>query len=100
MTNGKRIRPSSSSSATQRSEPKGKRTFSLSREALTYLDSLAEAYRSTSEALDALIREKREEAQKQRISASIRGYYDSISDEERAENRAWGEFVHSKLIKD
>jgi len=78
---------------------KGKRTFSLSSEALAYLNVLAKNHRSASEALDKLIREKKEEAERERISANIRGYYDSISEEERAENRAWGEFVQSHLVK-
>jgi len=77
--------------------PKSKRTFSLSAASLAYLEALAKNYRSTSEALDVLIRERREAAEKERISASIRSYYDSISEEEREENRAWGEFVHSHL---
>jgi hypothetical protein len=78
---------------------KGKRTFSLSTEALAYLNELAKNHRSTSEALDKLIRDKKEEAEKARISANIRGYYDSISEDERAENLAWGEFVQSHLGK-
>ncbi|HXY13505.1 MAG TPA: hypothetical protein VEI26_03290 [Terriglobales bacterium] len=79
---------------------KEKRTFSLSVEALAYLDALAEDYRSASEALDSLIREKRAEAERNRVSASIRNYYDSISEDEREENRAWGEFVESQLAEE
>jgi hypothetical protein len=76
---------------------KGKRTFSLSAASLAYLDALAKNYRSTSEALDILIRDRQEAAERERISASICSYYDSISEEEQEENRAWGEFVHSHL---
>ena len=47
-----------------------------------------------------LIREKQAAAEKERVSASIRSYYDSISEEERAENRAWGEFVESQLARE
>ncbi len=82
-----------------RSRRKGKRTFSLSMEALAYLDGIAQDYSSTSEALDRLIREKKEEAEKARISAGIRSYYDSISDEERAENLAWGQLAGSHFLK-
>lgn len=78
---------------------KGKRTFSLSAEALAFLNELAKTHRSTSEALEKLIREKKDETEKARISANIRGYYDSISEDERAENLAWGEFVQSHLVK-
>jgi hypothetical protein len=77
-----------------------KRTFSLSADALAYLDAFAANYRSASEALDTLIREKRAQAEKERVSASIRNYYDSISEDERQENRAWGEFVESQLAEE
>jgi len=77
-----------------------KRTFSLSAEAVAYLDALAQDYQSASEALDTLIREKRAETERQRVSASIRNYYDSISEDEREENRRWGEFVVSQLAKE
>src|ERR1700683_4424536 len=78
---------------------KGKRTFSLSMEALAYLNVLAKNHRSTSEALDKLIREKKEEEEKERGRAKIRGYYYLIDEKERAENLAWGEFVQSHLGK-
>ena len=81
------------------SRRKGKRTFSLSMEALAYLDKLAEDYSSTSEALDRLIREKKEEAEKARISAGIRSYYDSIGDKERADKLAWGHLAGSHFLK-
>jgi len=80
-----------------RSAPKGKRTFSLSPEALAYLDTLAKDYRSVSEALDVLIQRQKRQEEKERSSASIRHYYDAIGDEEREENRAWGEFVAANL---
>lgn len=76
---------------------KQKRTFSLSPEALAYLDLLAKKHRSASEALDILIRERREAAEKERIAAGVRRYYDTLSEEERAENLAWGEFALAQL---
>jgi hypothetical protein len=96
MANGHTSRKAKAGSPAHR---KLKRTFSLSAEALAYLDGLAKDYRSTSEALDRLIREKKELAEKARISAGIRGYYDSISDRERAENLAWGELAGSHFLK-
>jgi hypothetical protein len=78
---------------------KAKRTFSLSVDSVDYLEHLAGRYRSVSEALDALIREKQAEAERARVSAGIRGYYDSISEEVRAENLAWGELVASHLTR-
>jgi hypothetical protein len=32
------------------------------------------------------------------ISASIKHYYDTITEEERAENLAWGEFASSQFV--
>jgi hypothetical protein len=100
MKSGKNNSHALTRRAGTQSRRRGKRTFSLSAEALAYLDGLARNYRSASEALDTLIREKQAEAEKERVSASIRSYYDSITEEERAENRAWGEFVESQLAKE
>ncbi|HYX69929.1 MAG TPA: hypothetical protein VE825_12400 [Terriglobales bacterium] len=77
---------------------KEKKTFSLSRDAVSYLENARKAERkSSSEILEELIREKKLAAEQERISASIRGYYDSLSDEEREENRAWGQFSESQF---
>jgi hypothetical protein len=74
-----------------------KKTFSLSVESVAFLNAIAENYRSHSEALDQIIREKMLEAERKRISASITNYYDSIGDEEMEENRAWGELAQTQL---
>lgn len=77
---------------------KEKKTFSLSRDAVSYLENARKAERkSSSEILEELIREKKLAAEQERISASIRGYYDSLSEEEREENRAWGQFSESQF---
>jgi hypothetical protein len=34
------------------------------------------------------------------ISASTTRYYDSLTDEERAEDLAWGEFALAQLVRD
>jgi hypothetical protein len=79
---------------------KGKKTFSLSADALAYLRVLAKKSGSASAALDQLIREKKLEAERQRISAGISNYYDSISETERGENEAWGAFSESQFPKE
>lgn len=88
-----RVRRASRSSR----QRKLKKTFSLSPESVNFLKRLAKSYDSDSEALDALIREREREAEKQRIDAAITNYYDSMSEEEREENRAWGEFAESQF---
>jgi hypothetical protein len=98
MNNGMKRGRSTKRVVSGRTAVKAKKTFSLSSEALAYLNVLRKDYRSASEALDALIRQKKEQAESERVSASIRNYYDSIGEEEREENRKWGEFVEANLI--
>jgi hypothetical protein len=44
------------------------------------------------------MKEKEEELEK--ISAAVTRYYDSLTDEEIAEDRAWGDFVASQFPAD
>jgi hypothetical protein len=96
MANGHTNRKVKARTTPQR---KLKRTFSLSVQALAYIDGLAKEHRSASEALERMICEQKAQAEKDRVSAGIRNYYDSISDEQRAENLAWGELAGSQLLK-
>jgi predicted CopG family antitoxin len=81
---------------------KARKTFSLSREAVKYLESLRAGKRdkSISSVLEELIRQRREAEQVQRASASVASYYDSLSDEQAAEERAWGAFGESQFPTD
>ena len=83
-------RPSPTRNAT-----KEKRTFSLSRESLRYLEKERKqrAAKSMSAVLEDVIRRQQQEEETRRISASITSYYDSLTDEQVAEDRAWGEFA-------
>jgi hypothetical protein len=78
---------------------KARKTFSLSRESVHYLESLRKARKgkSISSVLDDLIRQKREAEDLKRISASVTRYYDSLTPEEVAEDRAWGEFAATQF---
>jgi len=78
---------------------KSKRTFSLSGKALSYLESVRRERKrqSMSAALEDIIREQQEAKEMERISASISSYYDSLTDKEREENRAWGEFAETQF---
>lgn len=78
---------------------KARKTFSLSRESVHYLESLRKARKgkSISSVLDDLIRQKREAEDLKRISASVTRYYDSLTPEEFAEDRAWGEFAATQF---
>ena len=47
-----------------------------------------------------IVRQQRQAKEMERVSASVTAYYDSISDEERAENLAWGGFAESQFPRD
>jgi hypothetical protein len=82
-----------------RANRKEKKTFSLSSESLHYLESVRKQRKSgsLSSVLDDLIREQQQAAEMKRISASITRYYDALTDEEVAEDRAWGKFSESQF---
>ncbi len=81
---------------------KEKKTYTLSRDSVGYLEETVrkQQRRSTSEVLDELIQEKKLEAERARIDALISAYYDSLSDAEREQNRAWGEFAESEFPRE
>jgi hypothetical protein len=74
---------------------KEKRSFTLSRSSVVYLERLKRERRisSASRILDELIRE--EEARRRRASAeaAIADYYDNLSEEDHRELGAWGRFA-------
>lgn len=78
---------------------KARKTFSLSRESVSYLESLRRARKSKSisSVLDDLIRQRREGEELKRISASVTRYYDSLTAEEVAEDRAWADFAATQF---
>jgi hypothetical protein len=84
----------------QSRDRKLRRTFTLSAESLAYLEQEARRRQtdSQSSALDELLREKTRERQLAALEANVTAYYDSLSDEEVEEDRAWGEFAGSHLV--
>jgi hypothetical protein len=78
---------------------KAKKTFSLSRDSVKYLESLRKEKRSSSvsSVLEDIIRQQQQAAEMERISASVTRYYDSLTAEEIAEDRAWGEFAATQF---
>jgi hypothetical protein len=77
-----------------------KKSFSLSEEALAYLAAVSGNYGSQSEALDALIRQKKRESERAQIATGIVSYYDSLTDKDMEENRAWGQFAETQFAED
>jgi hypothetical protein len=78
---------------------KQRRTFTLSPESLAYLEQQARERQldSQSALLDELLREKSMEQRRAALEANVTAYYDSLSDAEVEEDRAWGEFAGRHL---
>ena len=83
----------------RRSTRKQRRTFTLSAESLAYLEQEARRRKieSQSALLDELLLEQTREQQLAATEDKIKAYYDSLSDEEVEEQRAWGEFAEQNL---
>ncbi|HEY8671137.1 MAG TPA: hypothetical protein VIL63_09885 [Terriglobales bacterium] len=81
------------------SRRKARKTFSLSRQAVTYLESLRKETKreSMSSVLEDIIRAQQEAKEVERISASFTGYYDSLTPKEQTEDRAWGRFAEAQF---
>ena len=81
---------------------KAKKTFTLSREAVAFLETEKQkrGRESTSLVLEELIKECREKGNTKKIDLAITNYYDSLTDEERDENSRWGEFAENQFPLD
>jgi hypothetical protein len=79
-----------------------KKSFVLSAESVSFLESERQrrGRESTSAVLEEIIHECRCKQDTRKIDAAISAYYDSISDEEREENKRWGEFAESQFPVD
>jgi hypothetical protein len=73
---------------------KEKKSFTLSRSSVVFLERLRKERKaaSTSFVLDELIREAETERRRKATEDAISAYYDSLSDEEVKEQSAWGQF--------
>jgi len=78
---------------------KQKRTFSLSRESLNYLEQVRKQKKapSTSGVLDEMIREQKRLSRRRELGQQITSYYDALTDEERQEDAAWGRFSETQF---
>jgi hypothetical protein len=79
---------------------KAKKTFSLSKDAVRYLESVRKEKkrRTISSVLEDMIRQQQQAGQLERISSAVTRYYDSISEEQREEDGAWGRFAESQFV--
>jgi hypothetical protein len=74
---------------------KQKRSFTLSRSSVQFLERLRRktAATSTSLVLDQLIRDAEQKEAQAGLEASIAAYYSQLSREEQAEQELWGAFA-------
>ncbi len=78
---------------------KQKKTYSLSREAIRFVEAIQKERKidSASSALDELLRERKQAREMEQTSAAITKYYDSLTEPEMEEDRAWGKAAESQF---
>lgn len=79
-----------------------KKSFSISVESDAFIRKSCKERKSNSESetLDTLLSELMVIRQQTAIEAAYANYYDSLSDDEVAEESAWGAFAESQLAKE
>jgi len=80
---------------------KVKKSFSISLESEAFLKRMRKERKvpSESETLDVLLRELMATQKQRAIESAYVEYYDSLSDEDVAEQRAWGAFAEAQLTE-
>ncbi len=78
---------------------KEKKSFTLSRSSVAYLERLRREKKapSTSRVLDELIRDAAARHQRSAAEQAISAYYSLLSSGEEKEQKAWGEFAEDQL---
>lgn len=80
--------------------PKERVTLSLEQGTVKFLKSCAKAKASSvSACVEQIIASARQTSETERLNAQTLAYYDSLSEQERREEAAWGEFAESELAK-
>ena len=79
-----------------------KKSFSISVDSDSFIRRNCKERKSNSESetLDALLSELRAIRQQQAIEAAYTDYYDSLSQQEVAEEHSWGVFAESQLAEE
>ena len=81
-----------------RSQRKSRKTLSLSRDAVVYLETYQARKKeaSLSSAVEALIEERKQQEEAEKLAAQTRAYYDSLTPAEQDESEVWGKFAESE----
>ncbi len=80
-------------------QTKQKRSFTLSRSSVVFLERLRRERRaaSTSRVLDELIHQEEARHRRKYAEGAIAAYYSELSEAERDEQKAWGRFALEQL---
>jgi hypothetical protein len=81
-----------------RRQTKSRKTLSLSRDAVIFLESYQTQKKeaSLSSAVEALIEEQKQRQAAEKLTAQTRVYYDSLTADDQDETEAWGKFTESE----
>lgn len=84
------------------SDRKVRKTVTLSPQSTKFLEKVRKERKakSTSAALDEVLREAEAAQRLQAYGAEVIAYYDSATEEDMAEERAWGEFAERSFVAD
>jgi hypothetical protein len=82
---------------------KERKSFTLSQESIALLNELrasrkGDRRRSASAILDDLLRRLKAERKRQAVEQAVTNYYDSRSEELRAEENLWGDFALAQFV--
>jgi hypothetical protein len=83
----------------KRSSSKQKKSYTLSRSSVTFLERLRKetAAPSISFLLDRIIRNAEEQRRREAIGRAFTEYYDNLTEDEIRESREWGDYSISVL---
>lgn len=83
-------------------QAKAKKSFTLSRSSVAFLERLRKEKKatSTSQVVDELIEDAKARRQLEEYEKAVTAYYDNLTDEERKEQRAWGELARRAWQKE
>ncbi|MBL8209443.1 MAG: hypothetical protein JNK87_01960 [Bryobacterales bacterium] len=81
------------------SERKAKKSFTLSREIVAFLESVRSQRNaeSVSAILEEILQEVRIQRERAGLEQAVTDYYSSLSDSEQAEQSCWGEFALAQV---
>jgi len=79
----------------QRPRPKAKKSYTLSAESVTFLETLRKKRHaaSASSVLDEILQALRKQARRASIDEAVTRYFSSLSAREEAEQQQWGELA-------